>query len=89
MAVIVRKPKEKELERKGWRTKTKTKVIVREREERRKRISEEKIRTQRAAHNIMLLRVRGVHGIQEERQGLLERLNNWLRSVFEKKTKEK
>jgi len=84
MAVVVmKKPKEKRLEKKGWRTKTKTKTVAGWNE--RKRISEEKMKVQRAAHNAMLLRVRGVRGPREEAPGLLERLGDWMRSLFKKK----
>jgi len=85
--VVLQKPKEKELV-KGWRTKTRTKVIVKEKGEREKRVALEKAKNRTAAHNAMLIRVRGVRGPGEEGAGIVSTVKGWLNSLFKGKQKQ-
>ncbi len=77
--VVVQKPKEKEL-RHGWRVKVRHKVIVKEKGSRERRIALEKAKNSQAAHNVMLIRVRGVKAPGEG--GLLARIRGWLGKLF-------
>jgi len=85
--VVMQKPKEKELV-KGWRTRTKVKVIVKEKGEREKRVALEKAKNRTAAHNVMLIRVRGVRGPGEEAPGVVSTVKGWLNSLFKGKQKQ-
>jgi len=84
--VVVQKPKEKEEVRHGWRVKVRHKVIVKEKGVRERRIAEEKEKSSRAAHNVMLIRVRGVKRAGDE--GLLARIRGWVGSLFGRKRKQ-
>ena len=81
---VLQKPKEKELV-KGWRTKTRTKVIVKEKGVRERHIAAEKAKARTAAHNVMLIRVRGVRGPGEEMPGLVESVRGWLGKILGKR----
>lgn len=100
--VVVQKPKEKEL-KKGWRVRHKTITITkvkpawqRRQELARKTVEDkEKAKDRQAAHNVMLIRVRGVEGMPEENQGAsgaaaraAGKLGGFLSSIFGKKKKQ-
>ena len=80
--VVVQKPKEKEI-RHGWRVKVRHKVIVKEKGSRERLIALEKAKDSQAAHNVMLIRVRGVRAPGEG--GLLGRVKGWLGKLFGRK----